>query len=40
MTDPANTPQQRGEMKDSLLQYCKQDTVAMVEIYRRLVTGE
>ena len=40
MIDPANTAQQRDEMKDSLLQYCKQDTVAMVEIYRRLVAGE
>ncbi|MEE8435469.1 MAG: DUF2779 domain-containing protein, partial [bacterium] len=40
MTDPANTAQERSGMKSSLLQYCKQDTVAMVEIYRRLVEGE
>ena len=37
MTDPANTARERNEMKSSLLEYCKQDTVAMVEIYRRLL---
>lgn len=36
MTDPATSAQRRAELKEALLRYCEQDTLAMVEIWKAL----
>lgn len=36
MLDPATSEPRRAELRDALLRYCEQDTLAMVEIYRTL----
>lgn len=37
MLDPATTPERAAAIRRDLLEYCEQDTRAMVEIYRTLV---
>jgi hypothetical protein len=36
MLDPATDPERAAAVRTDLLAYCKQDTEAMVEIYRNL----
>ncbi|MBC7265392.1 MAG: DUF2779 domain-containing protein [Coriobacteriia bacterium] len=38
MLDPETPPERRAELRKALLRYCEQDTLAMVEIYRRMVS--
>lgn len=37
MINPDTSPTRRAELRDALLRYCAQDTLAMVEIYRALL---
>jgi hypothetical protein len=37
MIDPATTPEEKEKIKNDLLEYCRQDTLAMVEIRKELL---
>ncbi len=37
MLDPETSPERAEQIREDLLEYCRQDTLAMVEIYRTLV---